>query len=184
MASQVAAMVVVMVAFLFSRIKRLRGEDRPIPYGPTALVDEHRKRNMDLIYNYTDKECIAMLRMSRAPFFALCNLFRQRGLVLDSVNASIEEQVSMFLHVVGHNQRYRVVHQSFRRSIETVHRHFHQVLYAVGELRSEMIKPPGLETHPKIFESQRWNPYFKVPYLISIVDGLGVISDIHLICSN
>ena len=125
-----------------------------------------------------------MLRMSRAPFFGLCNLFRQRGLVLDSVNASVEEQVSMFLHVVGHNQRYRVVHRSFRRSIETMHRHFHQVLYAIGELRSEMIKPPGLEIHPKISRSQRWNPYFKVPYLISIVDGLGVISDIHLICSN
>ena len=65
-----------------------------------------------------------------------------------------------------------------------MHRHFHQVLYAVGELRSEMIKPPGLEIHPKIFGSQRRNPYFKVLYLISLVDGLGIISDIHLICSS
>jgi hypothetical protein len=76
-----------------------------------------------------------MLRMSRAPFFAFCNLFRQRSLMLDNVNASVEEQVYVFLHIVGHNQRYRVVHQSFRRSIETVHRHFHQMVYAVGELR-------------------------------------------------
>jgi len=96
----------------------------------------------------------------------------------------LRNKFSMFLHVVGHNQRYRVVHQSFRRSIETVHRHFHQVLCAVGELRSEMIKPPGLEIHPKIFGSQRRNPYFKVLYLISLVDGLGIISDIHLICSS
>ena len=162
MASQAAAMVVVMVAFLFSRVKRLRGEDEPIVYGPRAIADEHRRKNLDLIYNSTDKECIAMLRMSRAPFFALCNMFRQRGLALDSINASVEEQVSTFLHIVGHNQRFRVVHLSFRRSIETVHRHFHQVLYAVGELRSEMTKPPGLETHPKIFGSHRWNPYFKV----------------------
>ena len=109
-----------------------------------------------------------MLRMSRAPFFALCNMFRQRGLALDSINASVEEQVSMFLHVVGHNQRYRVVHKSFRRSIETMHCHFHQVLYAVGELRSEMTKPPGLETHPKIFGSHRWNPYFKVMNLFCL----------------
>jgi hypothetical protein len=103
--------------------------------GPRAEVDEDRKKNLDLIYNSTDKECIDMLRMSMAPFFALCNLFRQRGLVLDSANTSVEEQVSMFLHVFGHNQKYRVVHQSFRRSIETVHRHFHQLLYVVGELR-------------------------------------------------
>ena len=75
---------------------------------------------------------------------------------------TIEEQVVMFLHVVGHNQRFRVVHQSFRRSIETVHRHFHQVLYAVGELRNEMIKPPSTAIHPKVLGSHRWNPYFKV----------------------
>jgi len=125
-----------------------------------------------------------MLRMSRAPFFALCNLFRQRGLVLDSVNASVEEQVSMFLHIVGHNQRFRVVHQSFRRSIETVHRHFHQVLYAVGELRSEMIKPPGLETHPKIFRSHKWNPYFNVLNLFLPLVNVNNLSHIHLICSN
>ena len=110
MASQAAAMVVVMVVFLFSRVKRLRGEDKPIVYGPRAVADEHRRKNLDLIYNSTDKECIAMLRMSRAPFFALYNLFRQRSLVLDSINASVEEQVLMFLHVVGHNQRFRVIH--------------------------------------------------------------------------
>jgi hypothetical protein len=55
----------------------------------------------------------------------------------------VEEQVAIFLYVVGHNQRFRVMHQSFRRSIETIHIHFHQVLYAVGELRNEMIKPPS-----------------------------------------
>jgi hypothetical protein len=86
-------------------------------------------------------------------------LFRQRGLVLDTINSSVEEQVAMFLHVVGHNQRFRVVHQSFRRSIEIVSRHFHQVLYAVGELRAELIKPPTSSTHPKILGSHRWNPF-------------------------
>jgi hypothetical protein len=61
----------------------------------------------------------------------------------------------MFLHVVGHNQRFRVVHQSFRKSIETVHRIFHQVLFAVGKLRGHMIKPPNTSTHPKILGSPR-----------------------------
>jgi len=123
-AKQAAAMVVVMVALVSSKLKRHRGEDEPISYGP-RLEAEHREKNISLIYNSTDAECIAMLRMSRAPFFALCNLFRQRGLVLDTINSSVEEQVAMFLHVVGHNQRFRVVHQSFRRSIEIVSRHFH-----------------------------------------------------------
>ena len=81
MASQATAMVVVMVAFLFSRVKRLRGEDEPIVYGPRAVADEHRRINLDLIYNSTDKECIAMLRMSMAHFFALCNIFSSRGVL-------------------------------------------------------------------------------------------------------
>jgi hypothetical protein len=75
---------------------------------------------------------------------------------------SVEEQVAMFLHVVGHNQRFRVVHQAFRRPIQTIHKHFHQVLYAVGELRKELIKAPSPTTHPKIIGSYRWNPYLKV----------------------
>ena len=106
-----------------------------------------------MIFNSTDAECLAMLRTTRALFFALCNLFRGRGLVLETSGCSVEEQVAIFLHVVSHNQRIRVVHQSFRRSIVTVSRVFHQVLYAVGELRNEMIKPPTTGTHPKIMGS-------------------------------
>jgi hypothetical protein len=66
-----------------------------------------------------DGECLSMLRMTRPPFFALCNLFRERSLVCEREGYTIEEQVAMFLHVVGHNQRFRVVHQSFRRSIDS-----------------------------------------------------------------
>jgi len=68
----------------------------------------------------------------------------------------------MFLPAVGHNQRFSIVHQSFRRSIEIVHRHFHQVLYVVGELRNGMIKPASIAIHPKVLGSHRWNPFFKV----------------------
>jgi hypothetical protein len=92
----------------------------------------------------------------------LYNLFRTRGLVVETGGCTIEEQVVMFLHVVGHNQRFRVVYQAFRRLIETVQRHFHHVLYAVGELRNKMIKPSLITIHPKIFGSHRWNPYMQV----------------------
>jgi len=67
----------------------------------------------------------------------------------------------MFLHVVGHNQRFRVIHQSFRRSIEAIRRIFHQVLFAVGEL-AEIIKPPSTSIHPKIMGSHRWYPFLQV----------------------
>ena len=103
------------------------------------------------------------------------SIVSQRGLVVDSINSLVEEQVAMFLHVVGHNQRFRVVHQSFRRSIELVSRYFHLVFYAFGEPRDELIKPPSSSTHVKIQGSHKWNPVFKVTigYLGSIILGFG-----------
>jgi hypothetical protein len=50
---------------------------------------------------------------------------------MDTINNCVEEQVSMFLHVVGHNQRFNVVHHNFRRSRETISRQFKQVLYDI-----------------------------------------------------
>jgi hypothetical protein len=68
-----------------------------------------------------------------------------RGLdALSAIHCTIEEQVAMFLHVVGvvgYNQRFTCIKLSFRRSTETIIRHFQEVLYAVGELRNEMIVP-------------------------------------------
>jgi hypothetical protein len=125
-------------------------------------MDEERRRNLNLIYNCNDVECVNMLRMRRAPFFQLCNLLRERHLLRDSLHSCVEEQVAMFLHVVGHNQRFRVIHQNWRRSVETVSRYFKEVLYAIGELREEMIKPPTNATPLKIRNNHRWYPYFKV----------------------
>ena len=59
----------------------------------------------------------------------------------------------MFLHVVGHNERFRVVDLTFRRSADTISRFFQKVLYAVGELRNELIVPPATNVHPRILET-------------------------------
>jgi hypothetical protein len=68
----------------------------------------------------------------------------------------------MFLLVVGHNQRFRVLTPVFRRSLETISRYFYKVLYVVGELRNDMILPPSTVVPPKINNSMKWNPFFKV----------------------
>ena len=121
-----------------------------------------RMANLNYIYNNNDVEAIAMLRMRRAPFKHLVETLRARGLLKDNINYCIEEQVALFLHVLGHNQRFRVIHSTWRRSAETISRYFHQVLFAFGELRGEMIKKPTGQTCSKISESARWFPYFKV----------------------
>ncbi|XP_071677104.1 uncharacterized protein [Lolium perenne] len=82
----------------------------------------------------------------------------------------------MFLHVVGHNQRFRVIHSTFRRSIETISRYFQQVLYAIGEIRGKMINPISLNTPPKIENSYRWFPYFRD--CIGAIDGTYVTAKV------
>jgi hypothetical protein len=102
MARQAAGMVAVMVCFVVSRLRKIAG-DESIPYEPRTHAERHRQSTLQMMYNYNDTECIAMLRMIRVPFFSLCNLLRSRGLVLETVGCPVEEQVAMFLHVVGHN---------------------------------------------------------------------------------
>ena len=115
MCRQAAALVVVMLSFVTSRLKRKRPEPNtkpdPLVYALRDEADQHREQTLNLIYNSNDGECLSMLRMTRAHFFALCNLFRARSLVTDREGVTVDEQVAMFLHVVGHNQRFRVVHQ-------------------------------------------------------------------------
>ncbi|XP_034594492.1 uncharacterized protein [Setaria viridis] len=84
----------------------------------------------------------------------------------------------MFLHVVGHNQRFRVINMTFRRSPETISLFFHQVLYAVGELRNKLIVPPSTSVYPRILGSRRWNPYFKD--YIGAIDGTHVLARVPL----
>ncbi|KAJ1294151.1 hypothetical protein BS78_01G123900 [Paspalum vaginatum] len=78
----------------------------------------------------------------------------------------------MFLHVVGHNQRFRVIALTFRRSTETISHFFREVLFNVGELRNEMILPPSSAIPTKILHNTKWNPFFK--------DCVGAIDGTHV----
>jgi hypothetical protein len=119
---------------------------------------------MRFIYESTNVECFDILGMRRAPFMQLCDLFCTRQLLKDSIHSLVEEQVAMFLHVVGHNLKFRVIHMTFQRSIETINKYFKEVLYAFGELRNEMILTPSTATPTKNRDRHRWYPYFKVSH--------------------
>jgi hypothetical protein len=70
---------------------------------------------------------------------------------------------------------------TFRRSIETISRYFQEVLYVVGELHAEMILPPSSVVPPKIQNSRRWNPFFKVDlYCKSEIGKLFFVNKLHL----
>jgi hypothetical protein len=82
---------------------------RGITYGPMSIRDQERATNLRFIHHSDDTSCVELLRMKKAPFFLHCDMFRSRGLLRDSINCQIEEQLAMFLLVVGHNTRFRVI---------------------------------------------------------------------------
>jgi hypothetical protein len=98
---QVATLVCVLHAYFVSRLRMAQRARPQITYGP--MRETKRLANLNQIYDCNDIECVDMLRM-RAPFFHLCELLRSRNLLRDSIHSMVEEQVSMFLPVVGHNQ--------------------------------------------------------------------------------
>lgn len=102
-----------------------------------------------------------MFRMDKHVFHKLCGTLRQRGMLRDTAGVMIEEQLAIFLKVIGHNERHRVVQERFQHSGETISRYFNNVLKAIKSLSRELLQPPPTTTPPEILSS-RFHPYFKV----------------------
>ncbi|XP_052301055.1 uncharacterized protein LOC102614193 isoform X2 [Citrus sinensis] len=119
-----------------------------------------------------DDICRQMFRMDKHVFHKLSDTLRQRGMLRDTSGVIIEEQLAIFLNIVGHNERNRVIQERFQHSGETISRHFNNVLKAIKSLSREFLQPPPQTTPPEILCSHRFYPYFK--------DCIGVIDGMHI----
>jgi len=80
--ARAAALITAMYALLFARLRMLQSQRPQISYGPMSIRDEERQRNLNLIYNYNDIECVNMLRMRRAPFLVCATCLGTRSYLL------------------------------------------------------------------------------------------------------
>jgi hypothetical protein len=133
---------------------------------PHVNQEYERVIYMDSILYGGKQDCIDEIRMSPIAFFEFCKILANKHLIRETINMSIEEQVLMFLHIIGHNVRFRVVGGRFYRSIESVHRYFRVVLKGVLRLYKHLIRQPNNSTPPKIRNIQMFYPYFKVRFKI------------------
>ncbi|XP_031107210.1 uncharacterized protein LOC116011916 isoform X2 [Ipomoea triloba] len=139
---------------------------------PSRGVQSKGSGFMSELLNGPEDVCRDMLRMDKHVFQKLCDVLRQRGLLRDTSGVSIEEQLAIFLSIVGHSERNRVIQERFQHSGETISRHFNNVLKAIKSLAREFLQPPPLTTPPEILKSNRLYPYFK--------DCIGVIDGLHI----
>ncbi|XP_052485651.1 uncharacterized protein LOC128040590 [Gossypium raimondii] len=105
------------------------------------ILDFYAKRDYvkRLIYA-SDETCIEQVRMNRFVIFKLCKMLETLGGLKSSRNMLIDEQLAMFLHIISHHLKNRVIKHHLTRSGETVSRSFHSVLNAVIRLQDVLFK--------------------------------------------
>lgn len=117
---------------------------------------------IDEVLNGQNERCLENFRMDKHVFYKLCDILQGKGLLRHTNRIKIEEQLAMFLFIIGHNLRTRAVQELFRYSGETISRHFNNVLNAVMAISIGFFQPPGSAVPPEISENPRFYPYFKV----------------------
>ena len=115
--------------------------------------------HLERLIHVTDVDCIANLRMDRNTFGKLCRILTEWGGLRTGKCLGIEEQVAIFVGVLAHHNKNRVVRFSFFRSGSTVSHYVNKVLGAVLSLHSVLLSKPT--PVPDDCIDHRWK-WFKV----------------------
>ncbi|MFQ6667889.1 hypothetical protein Gotur_033755 [Gossypium turneri] len=103
--------------------------------------------------------------MNKVTFFKLCEMLQTLGGLKLLRNMLVDEQVTMFLHIIAHHLKNRVIKHHFNRSGETVSRSFHNVLNLIICLQDVLFKKA--ESITTNSTDPRWK-WFKV---LDALDG-------------
>ncbi|XLT14070.1 hypothetical protein HN51_059760, partial [Arachis hypogaea] len=83
-----------------------------------------RDVSVDKIIYFSDLTCIENTRMDRCAFHALCNMLKRVERLEPNRNMGVEEMVDMFLYIIAHDVKIRVIKRQFVRSEEIISRRF------------------------------------------------------------
>ncbi|KAL4580344.1 hypothetical protein LXL04_016534 [Taraxacum kok-saghyz] len=123
---------------------------------PYKLLHPERKEYMHRLVYESDDTCLQQLRMNRTAFVKLCRMLEIDGKLKASRYLQIDEQVAICLHVLAHHVKNRVVKFQFRRSGETVSKHFNNVVNAVIRLERKLFKKPEPISETSTDERWKW----------------------------
>lgn len=124
------------------------------------------------ILNGPNEHCLENFRMDKPVFYKLCDILQTRGLLRHTNRIKIEEQLAIFLFIIGHNLRTRAVQELFRYSGETISRHFNNVLNAVMAISIDFFQSNPNSDETGLEDDPRFYPYFK--------DCVGVVDCIQI----
>ncbi|XP_057802107.1 uncharacterized protein LOC131017388 [Salvia miltiorrhiza] len=153
---------VIKVALLFvyyhkTRLGKRRRESGVLKYEIIRKLPDQEK-HLSRLFVLSDVDCISNLRMDRRTFARLCVILRERGGLINGRFVTVEEQVAMFLSVLAHHKKNRVVRFDFWRSGQTISHYIHAVLGAIIRLHEMFLSKP--EAVPADCNDPRWQ-WFK-----------------------
>ncbi|XP_073015840.1 uncharacterized protein [Primulina eburnea] len=125
----------------FLSIKKCRPHRRRVRHDDPERINaqvNHLRRIIDI----GDVQCIVNLRMTRNAFARLCYLLTHVGGLVESRYIRVEEKVAMFLSILAHHKKNRVIGHDYLRSGHTVSTHFHEVLRCVLKLHPLLLVKP------------------------------------------
>ncbi|KAL8510978.1 hypothetical protein ACS0TY_017700 [Phlomoides rotata] len=132
------------------RVRRRVGDVQS--YGMLCRIPD-QLTHMNRMYTVSELDCISNLRMDRNSFAHLCVMMRELGGLVDHRYVGVEEQVSMFLSLLAHHKKNRILKFNYIRSGQTISKFVHIVLKAVLKLHSLFLvtpKPvPAGSTNPR-----------------------------------
>ncbi|KAL5552069.1 hypothetical protein UlMin_002245 [Ulmus minor] len=80
--------------------------------------------------------------MTRHAFSRLCTMLEVIGGLKSSKYLRVDDQVAMFLHILAHRVKNRVIKFQFMRSGQTVSRYFYNVWHSIICLHGKLLKRP------------------------------------------
>ncbi|KAH1064040.1 hypothetical protein J1N35_029027 [Gossypium stocksii] len=158
-------------------IKKLKTR-KEITSHPHVNQDNERENYINSILYSGDQHCIDVIMMRPIAFFNLCDILSRNNLLQSTKSVNIREQVVIFLYIIGHNVRFRVIGSRYYRSTETIDRYFRVVLRAVLKLYKLVIRLLDESTPSEIRNNPRFYPYFKD--CIGALDGTHVRASVPL----
>ena len=156
--ASIASVLLVRIALL----RKLRRRRRRLPRTPYVNHAAEREEYINSILHGSERYCVNQIRMKSIAFHHLCHILTEGEHVCPTIHMFVTEQVFIFLHIIGHNMRFRVMGSRIYRSTETIHRYFKVILRGVLKLYRDLIRLRSEDTPQEIKNSRRFYPYFKV----------------------
>ena len=109
-----ASVLLVGVALL----RKLRHRRRRLPKAPYVNHAAKKEEYINSVLHGIETHCVNQLRMKPIAFHHLCHILTEGDHVRPTIHMSVMEQVFIFLHIIGHNVRFRVMGSRIYRSTE------------------------------------------------------------------